>query len=257
MELLTELNPQGDWSTYQRPFRHIRANRVFREDTYLRLQRAFVAIKEGHATSSSSELQFRQGQTGYDALVVAMHEQLTSRFTPLFEPRWINFLASLLDLPALPQVDGALHHIPINSRSGWIHNDFCSAWFDEGVKGDIVLPDRKKCSYFTGEPKSPKARPREYVRAATMIFYLHNDGWQQGSGGETGLYAATRADWGTTCAVAPLNNSLLLFECSPNSYHRLLTNPGCPRNSIILWLHSSVESAQSRWGGAVTRRNPK
>jgi 2OG-Fe(II) oxygenase superfamily len=257
MERLAELDPRGEWSVRQRPFRHIRAERVFREDSYRGLERAFLAIKDARATDANGKLQFRQGPAGYGALMVAMHQQLTSRFAPLFERRWINFLATLLDLPALAQVDGGLHHIPLNSGSGWIHNDFCSGWFDAGVTGDVVFPDRKKCDYFTGTPRSSDAQPREYIRAATMIFYLQNDGWQEGSGGETGLYAATRAGLGKMCAVAPLNNSLLLFECSPHSYHRLLANPGCPRNSIILWLHSSVQNAQSRWGRAFTRRKPK
>lgn len=257
MEPLAELNPQGGWFVHHRPFRHIRAERVFRNDTYEELVRAFVAIKDYGATGAHEEARFSTRQEGYDAQMVAVDQQLASRFVPLFERRWTRFLASLLGLPALAQVDGGLHHIPVNSRSGWIHNDFCSAWFDDGVGGDIVFPDRKKCDYFTGVTKSADARPREYIRAATMIFYLHNDGWRKGSGGETALYPASRHDLGTMSAVAPLSNSLLLFECSPHSYHRLITNPGCPRNSVILWLHDSVESAHSRWGDAVTRRKPK
>jgi hypothetical protein len=254
---LPELSPQSEWFVCERPFRHIRAERVFGETCYAALQGAFRAIKQGGPTITERGAWFVSGQPGYDALVVAMNQQLASRFPPFFERRWIDFLAGLLNLPLLPQVDGGLHHIPANSRSGWIHNDFCSAWFDGRLNGNVVLPDRTKCDYFTGTPRSDDARPREYVRAATMIFYLENDAWQESSGGETGLYATSRADLGPVYVVPPVNNTLLLFECSPHSYHRLLANPGCSRNSIILWLHDTVEHAQARWGGAVTRRKPR
>jgi 2OG-Fe(II) oxygenase superfamily len=257
MAPLEELDPRGHWFQHERPFRHVRARHVFREDTYAALKREFVAVRDGGPANAEEEARFAKRQPGYDALMVAMDKRLASRFAPLFERRWISFLAQLLHLPTLPQVDGGLHHVPVNSRSGWVHNDFCSAWFDEGGAGEVVLPDRRKCDYFSGSPKSADARPREYVRAATMIFYIENDGWQRDSGGETGLYSSSRADLGAMVPVPPVSNSLLLFECSPHSYHRLLANPGCARNSIILWLHDNVGNAQARWGGAVTRRKPQ
>lgn len=254
---LSELNPDGKWFVCETPFRHVRGEQVLSEPCYAQVQEAFRAIQRGGPTGTESEARFGAGQAGYDALVVAMNQQIGSRFTPFFERRWIDFLASLLNLRALPQVDGGLHHVPVNSRSGWIHNDFCSAWFNSGSDADIVFPDRAKCDYFNGKSKCSDARPREYIRTATMIFYLENDGWNNSSGGETGLYATSRADLGPSVRVPPLSNTLLLFECTPHSYHRLLTNPGCARNSIILWLHDTVERVQARWGGAVTRRKPK
>jgi hypothetical protein len=256
MERLPELNPKGEWCVYQRPFRHIRAERVFRTDVYQSLEGAFLSLMSAKEINADGEPGFGQ-RAGYDALILGLRQNLASHFVPLFERRWIDFLAGLVDLPALPQIDGALHHIPVNSRSGWIHNDFCSGWFDAKGTGNTVFPDRTECDYFTGTPKSPDAQPQEFIRAATMIFYLQNDGWKDGCGGETGLYACSRAGLGEMCAVAPANNSLLLFECSPHSYHSLIANPGSQRNSIILWLHSSVENAQSRWGRGFTRRKPK
>jgi hypothetical protein len=256
MGRLPELNPKGEWCVYRRPFRHIRAERVFRTNVYEGLERAFLALMDAKGINQDGEPRFQQ-RAGYDALILGMRENLSSQFAPLFERRWIDFLAGLADLPALAQIDAALHHIPVNSRSGWIHTDFCSGWFNSEITGNIVFPDRTACDYFTGTKKSADAQPQEFIRAATMIFYLHNDGWKEGCGGETGLYASSRAGSGEMCTVAPVNNSLLLFECSPHSYHSLIANPGCQRNSIILWLHSSVENAQSRWGRGFTRRKPQ
>jgi hypothetical protein len=255
-ELPHELDPRGDWRVELRPFLHVRARGVLREDCYRRIEGSFAAMLEGDPHSAGHSA-FKQNQPGYDALILGIREPLAQHFAPFFEPRWIRFLAGLLGLDPAPQIDGALHHIPRNSRSGWVHNDFCSAWFDGAPTGELIFPDRSKCDYFSGAVKDPTARPVEYVRAATMIFYLSNGGWKTGDGGETGLYPASRADLGEVSAVPPFNNSLLLFECSPHSWHRLLANPGSPRNSIILWLHSTVEDAQSRWGQAVKRRGPE
>src|SRR5208337_3787 len=92
------------------------------------------------------------------------------------------------------RIDGALHSSPKNSRTGWIHTDYCSAWFDESAedRGGILFPDRTRCQYFDGQPKVADAKPVEYVRAATLIFYCCNDDWRAGDGGETALYAAAR-----------------------------------------------------------------
>lgn len=120
----------------------------------------------------------------------------------------------------------------------------------------LMFPPRGRCNYFTGQAKVPDAKPKEYIRAATMIFYLCNDGWEQGDGGETGIYSADCETEDTVVKlIPPLNNSLFLFECSPHSYHRFVTNPGRTRNSIILWLHASVQDAEARWGKAINRRD--
>jgi 2OG-Fe(II) oxygenase superfamily len=257
MDRLAELSTNTAWWVHERPFRHIRAENVFSKEVYDHLATAFLTMRDTPEESSPDEPKFRKAQSTYDALILPMTQRLATRFAPLFERRWIDFLANLLDLQSIPQIDGALHHIPVNSRSGWIHNDFCSGWFNRSHTGDIVFPDRRNCDYFTGTAHSPEARPQEFIRAATMIFYLQNDEWNEGCGGETGLYAASRNGLADVTVAPPVNNSLLLFACSPHSYHSLVGNPGCARNSIILWLHSSLENAQMRWGRAFTRRKPK
>lgn len=257
VNIVEELSTGTEWWIHERPFRHIRAQQVFRKEVYAHLETEFLAIRDGPKQNTSTEPTFRKVQSTYDAHIFPMSQGIAVQFAPLFERRWIDFLANLLDLPAIPQIDGALHHIPINSRSGWIHNDFCSGWFNGSHLGEIIFPDRRNCDYFTGASKSPTARPKEFVRAATMIFYLGNDEWKEGFGGETGLYASSRTGQEGICVVPPVSNSLLLFPCSPHSYHSLITNPGCARNSIILWLHSQLENAQERWGRAFTRRKPK
>lgn len=211
-------------------------------------------------TETMHEMKARKGVTrknaNYDADIVAINHVRADAFAPFFSPSWIDTLYRLMAYPNRGRVDGGLHSSAPGSRTGWIHTDFCSGWFDE--PGDVIttpfFPDRAVCDYFTGRAKRPSARPTEYVRVATLIFYLCNDGWHSGDGGETALYSSGQAGPRTTVElVPPLNNSLLLFPCSPHSYHHFVTNPRLTRNSIILWIHATVEDVVAEWGHSFHR----
>jgi hypothetical protein len=191
----------------------------------------------------------------YDARMLAMNRSLAPGFKPLFSRPWLQSLAHLVRLPELDRIDGGLHSSPAGSRTGWIHTDLCSGWFDESEGAPPPFPRREKVDYFTGAAKSEDARPMEYVRGATMIYYLCNDDWKPGDGGETGLYGSSKVGSRAPCyLLPPLNNTALVFECSPHSYHRFIANPGRERNSIILWLHTTVGKAESMWGDGINRR---
>jgi Rps23 Pro-64 3,4-dihydroxylase Tpa1-like proline 4-hydroxylase len=80
-------------------------------------------------------------------------------------------------------------------------------------------------------------------------MFLHNPPWREGDGGETGLYSRSSQPVSEpTKAIAPINNSLLIFECRPNSYHSFLSNRNGPRNSMIMWLHRPKNDVEQRWG---------
>ena len=125
----------------------------------------------------------------------------------------LSGIARLLGMPFIPMIDGALHSSAPGARTGWVHSDYCSAWFHQGrTHGDLLFPDRSQCEYFSGRLKAEGAVPRRYVRGATMIYYLANDGWAPGDGGETELLAASREfPDGPVRRVTPLNNRLLIF----------------------------------------------
>lgn len=246
-----------DWQECLQPFRHFSASDVFDAPVYQKLCEQFSRILDTTAGVCEGRYRMRPTQGANDGLVLGMTEPLAGAFAPLFDEAWLRSLATLLDLDFLPRIEGALHSNPQGSRTGWIHTDCCSAWFDErdASPEQLMLPPRGRCSYFTGKPKVAGARPVEYIRAATMIFYLCNDGWEPGDGGETAIYSQDCETPDTQVKlIEPRNNSLFLFECSPHSYHRFITNPGRRRNSIILWLHATVEDAKARWGDGVHRR---
>lgn len=248
------------WNQYQLPFRHFRATDVFDEHTYQALSHQFNLILETTAGKRDGRYKMRPAPGNNDGLILGLTNKLAAAFPPLFTEAWLRSLAALFDLPFLPRVEGALHSNPQGSRTGWIHTDCCSAWFDESLctPGVLTLPPRGRCNYFTGQAKVAGTSPAEYIRAATMIFYLCNDGWQNGDGGETGIYNAAHETPDTSVTlIPPINNSLFFFECSPHSFHRFIGNPGRTRNSIILWLHSPIEAAEARWGDGINRRGAR
>jgi hypothetical protein len=248
----------GEWWGYSSPFRHWCATEVLDAAAYRRVATAFNSILETTAGHKEGPYRLSKSTARYDARMLAMNEDLAATFYPFFSDAWISSLHRFLSIPNLGRVDGALHSSPKGSRTGWVHNDLCSGWFDEQrlSASSIVFPDRSRCDYFTGRRKVESAAPREYVRAATMIYYLCNDGWKSGDGGETAFYSAARKYEQTRLKIVPpINNTLLLFECSPHSYHRFLGNPGLTRNSIIFWLHMDATHAVERWGDLVNRRS--
>jgi hypothetical protein len=250
----------GELWEHRSPFRHFRGMNVLPRSQFSTLESEFQKILESSELDPSGKYRMSRGAANYDAFMLPMDTTLASKFYPLFSESFIGSLHDLIGLPFLNRIDGAVHSSPQGSRTGWIHTDHCSAWFDKSVEthGDFQFPDRNRVTYFDGRLKAQGALPVEYVRAATMIFYCCNAGWKRGDGGETALYATPKFSMADEDLVPPLSNTFLLFECSPHSYHRFITNPGRPRNSIILWLHSTPEHVESRWGASAhNRRGPK
>jgi hypothetical protein len=236
---------------YRLPFRHFRAANVLKPEIYQAIASRFSTMLEANSAGKDSPYRFAPTNANYDARILAIDEALAAAFAPLFSVELIEELHDIFGFPFLPVIDGALHSSPPGSRTGWIHTDLCAAWFDESMRpaGPFLFPRRDRCDYFTGSRKHAAAVPKKYVRAAALLFYLCNEGWVPGDGGETALYGAQEPSWRSSVGhIPPLSNSLLAFECSPHSYHRFMTNPRRVRNSVILWIHATPEVMESRWG---------
>ncbi len=245
----------GDWFEYKIPFRHFRAENVLDAETYSRISKNFVAVQHGDIKGKNGDVyRLEKLSQNYDALMLGMNEELKNLFEPFFSVDFLTSIAEFLKVPFNFEIDGGLHSNLVNSGTGWIHNDFCNCWFDKNFvrEGNLTFPRRDMCDYFTGQQYSEKAKPVKFVRAATLIFYLCNGDWTTGDGGETALYGASQLSDNTIVdLVAPKDNSLILFECSPHSYHRFITNRNKTRNSLILWLHSTPEFSASKWPNAI------
>jgi hypothetical protein len=191
----------------------------------------------------------------YDAYGISFEETIRGALSLFLSRAWHDRINELFGIKGTGHVYAGAHHHKAGSSAGKIHTDFNAVWFPAAARGRITVPDYRLCDYKTGAGPLERSEKRRLYRAVAMIFYLHNDGWEEGMGGETGLFASrTQSLEAPPVRVPPRNNSLLLFECMPRSFHAFLPNPGCERNSIILWTHRRRKDALARWPREQTER---
>ena len=249
------------WEARTAPFPHFVAREVFPPEAYKLLAEQFLEILGRGLCEGNEATRFSRRMKGYDAYSVT----LTRIGGPLdvFSTRaWHDELQQLTGILATLDVSGALHHHKQGSDHGRLHNDLNPGYFVDRPRPDGVnLNDPKLCNYNDGTVYAAGATARECVRGVAMLYYLANPPWQPGDGGETALYQK----YGTPveqpdATVPPRNNSALVFECAPTSFHSFLHNARAPRNSAIMWLHRTRADAVARWGeGKIVKwsKNPE
>lgn len=167
---------------------------------------------------------------------------------------WHDMLAGLTGIQATGRVNGGIHHHTVGSKSGFVHHDLNPVYFNEDPtwdrQGDLAFMARHDLvGYTTGEALVPDVTVVKEVRAVAVLYYTANEDWSPGAGGETGLFHEQTDSVDEAAVKAPpLNNSMLIFPCTPHSYHSFLSNPKLERNSIVMWLHRSVDDTAAIWG---------
>jgi len=243
---LTDILANRRWMRRSDPFPHVVARDVFASGFHRKLESAFQEVLCGDFGRPEKRGVSDRNLPTYDANVLVLNSEFSGPLGIFISRPWHDMLTALFGLNTTRDVVCALHHHPLGSASGWVHNDLSIRWFTDAPKSDGI---NMACSGRTTHPARQagmKASP--VVRAITMIFYLNN-AWSSGSGGETGLYRSAQ-DLPTEPAavVPPVNNSILLFECTPYSFHSFLKNHRSPRNSVNLWLHRPKAGVVARWG---------
>lgn len=231
------------WVRRLTPFPHVVAQNVFTEAFAAALDDHFRWIEKAHPET------FRRDMAGYDASGAQLDNFRDGPLGVFVSREWHDLVAGVAGVRATGDVSASVHHHDPGGASGWPHNDLNPGWFGGPPPGpdEIRLPGDTEVDYNHGtRPDGVSAR--ETVRAVSILYYLANDPWQPGDGGETGLYRHCRAD-ALGAAVAPVNNSLVLFECTPYSWHGFLSNRVRARNSVVMWLHRDRAEAVERWGG--------
>jgi hypothetical protein len=113
----------------------------------------------------------------------------------------------------------------------------------------IQASDPAVLDYQTGARRRPGVEVEPFARAVALLYYVGNEEWRPGDGGETGLYAHRGVPVAAPdAAVPPVNNSLVLFECTPASFHTFLSNRRTVRNAVVMWLHRDYGEVTARWG---------
>jgi len=246
---MRRLLARSQWMYGTHPFPHIRVANVFVSAAYEQLA---AACRDVLATGSDKARSARLAYHGtkFDGHIFPFRHGLSGPLSIFVSRAWVELLARATGVAATADVNGALHHHAKGSKNGFVHKDYSACWFIDRPRSDGVhVSDNALCDYRTGRTTVRGAVARERIRAVAMIYYLNNPAWAEGDGGETGLYLRADDDVEHPAAtVPPINNSMLIFECSPDSYHSFISNRRHPRNSVAMWLHRTKESAIARWG---------
>lgn len=244
----TDLLAHRRWIRRTEPFPHVYVRDVFVRGFYERLAAEFERVGR-----EQPEL-FGSVAGGYSATGVNLARLRNGPMELFLSRAWHDMIARLVGAQdtVTGDVEGSLHHHPPGSPRGWPHHDLAPAWFPGPAPGpDTVGLVGDDVDLRTG-PTRPGVDARELVRAVAVLFYLGNEEWKPGDGGETALIAAADPNRPQPAVnVPPLNNSMVVFECTPRSWHTFAGDNTAARNSVVMWLHQTREQAEFRWGGAA------
>ncbi|WP_027344393.1 2OG-Fe(II) oxygenase [Hamadaea tsunoensis] len=247
---LDDVLANRSWLRRDRPFRHFVARDVFTPDFAASLAAQLGEILGRGLSDVPAQGRFSRGMKGYDAYGIGITEDLPAPLSLFISAPWRDLMCGLFGVEKTPYVfAGAHHHAPWGAN-GFIHNDFNPVWFPRAADAEeIRIPDMALCDFKTGAGSLPDAGKVETVRGAVILYYLLNDGWRPGDGGETGLFhQVTDRHEAAAVRCPPIDNSIVAFECTPQSFHAYLANRGRARTSIIMWVHRGVAEAAERHG---------
>jgi hypothetical protein len=249
MSALTDAMANRAWLRRRYPFPHIVARNVFVHDFYAALATQLHEIMRRGLSEVPAKGQISRNIPGYDAYGIGLSQSCTGPIAIFLSVAWRDLMCELFAIGSTPYVFAGVHHHLIGSAEGFIHNDFNPVWFPRASGQCVQIPNQEICAYKTGAGTLPESDKIQVVRGAVVIFFLLNDGWRTGDGGETGLYSSGLgrvSDPAIKCP--PENNSLIAFECTPRSFHAYRTNTRLARTSIIMWVHRTTEEAADKYG---------
>jgi 2OG-Fe(II) oxygenase superfamily len=238
------------WIRRNQPFPHVIAYDVFTPAVYHRLESDFRTLLAETADRPYLSAHGIDGRT--------VDDDISDHLYPLLTRGWHDLLASISGIRATGHIAAGMHHHRPGSQDGFAHNDLNPGWFlGQPGAGEVALTG-PGIDYTSGrllrdtDLADADLAPVQTVRGAALLFYLGNPPWRPGDGGSTGLYRSAGADIRRPVAVVPpLNNSLLLFTCTPRSFHGFISNRRSERNSIVMWLHRSKPDVVAQWGEAA------
>lgn len=247
-----DLTTQVDLSRWQRhdwPFPHIIAQDVFPPAIYAACAAAVQRLLALGLSESPRGGRFARGMQNYDAYGVGFHAGSDVCLRGFLTPAWRDLMAGLFAITPTPYMFAGAHYHRPQSLSGFLHNDCNPVWFPRAPDDVIQIPDERQCAYKTGRGMLPAPATICVVRGVVLIYYLCNDGWQPGDGGETGLYSdGVQPVERPEKRMPPINNSLIAYECTPHSWHSFIHNRRGARTSLIMWVHRPYAEAVARFG---------
>jgi hypothetical protein len=210
------------------PFEHIVVDDFFLPHVYEQLEAEFNrALSRGLSEEKHQQgNRFHRFNMDYDGYVykpIATLEK-TSPLRIVYSLEWNRLFEKIFNESIGLATDFAFHHHPPGDKTGFVHHDKIATGFNTSFRlGNGVV--------WSHMPPTDV----RFARKIAIIIYLDDGSWEEGDGGETGLYLPDK----TTLAgkVAPRRNRLFAFHISDISHHAFQTNKKV-RNSLIQWFHA-------------------
>lgn len=232
------------------PFSHVVIDNFFKEDFVIKLQQHYnELLSKGLSSSPSEEARFRpfEEKINYDGYVFSPSPTLEEPLKLFFSVNWNMFFSKIFHKPTTLGTNFAFHHHPKGDRTGWVHNDYATYFFPHKLvlsNGVNATKDKEGDVQLTRAESQVKSLKQK--RAIAIIYYFNNPEWKEGDGGETGIYSSKESS-SLVKNIAPINNRILAFDVSPESYHAFQENLK-ERNTFVQWFHTDLEWSEKKYG---------
>jgi len=234
----------NDIVMHDEPFRHIVVDDLLTDTLYEDLCCFFAdSFSRGLSEKPDRNL-FSRHQGGYDAYIFTPNPRAEYPMSFLNSRGWVEYLSSLFAIQSSDDTITSFHHHLPSGADGWVHSDYSLCSFREDRLDNGINPWYYQCIY-EDDVKGRQPDTTKRMRAIAIIYYLANEPWKEGDGGETALY---NKEQNIVKKVAPINNRLLAFEISPTSFHGFVKNHRHIRNSISQWIHQEPQSMFEKFG---------
>ncbi len=215
------------------PIPHILVDDFLLPEAYAAIENSFKQeLARGFSTTTKDRSHFHAFDIDYDGYKFAPKTNLKQEnpYRVFYSVQYNQYFSKIFKQLTTLNTSFALHHHPPGDRTGFVHSDFVDKYFDVRMAlpnlvlshGSDILPKGQEEWYFKEK------------RIIALLFYVGNQEWQEGDGGETGLYDSDHKT--LVKKIAPKNNRLLAFHISQKSFHAFQGNK-TPRNCIVQWFH--------------------
>lgn len=217
-------------------FRHIIIDNAFPQRIYLDLTEKFQNTLD-KGLGLSWEKDFFSYLQIYDSFIWTPSPVQKPFSQIFFTPDWLDFIASFF--PKINRTNDTgltLHHRPAKNQNSLTWNGMAYGAFKEDPLRNGVNAWYHQCRHAYDPTNHNHQKDISYkVRGIAVFYFLNNNkDWRHGDGGME-LCVNEKPD-SPSSYIAPLNNRLLIFPITPESFHRFRANIANEQNYLVQYL---------------------